>query len=134
MFKKELTERLKNIFEIKKVSFDEPSDSYEQDVLFVSVSNSRERVSKDKVTARVDGILRIYTRNDKLLYGFFTKAIERAKASDKDNLFFFGEQDVQSSPARMINLQERIINFNFLFSTQYDPDKGELTSLEVECQ
>lgn len=134
MFRKEMTKALENIFKFKKTTFDAYSDEFEQDTLFVEVQQTHERVGKGIVAMRVTGDLIYFSQVDKIKYGTMIKLIEQSNASDK-NPFLFYDIDKQnlSSQARMQNIAERRISFVYLYSGSYDPDKGEITSLDMNC-
>lgn len=135
MFRKDLIKRLEIIFGMEKTTMLAASDSYEQDTLFVEILSSRSRASGaggGRETARVTGSLLIYSQEDRLSYGFFAKRIEQAPAAVKAPLFFYDmDVDVVDSPAREVNLHERRTSFMFLYESQYDPDRGHLTSLTL---
>lgn len=135
MFRKDLIRRLELIFGMPKTTMLAASDSYEQDTLFVEILSSRSRTSGaagGSETARVVGSLLIYSQEDRLPYGFFAKRIEQAPADLKAPLFFYdSDVDVVDSPAREVNLHERRTNFTFFYNSQYDPDRGQLTSLTL---
>lgn len=134
MFRNDLKRRLCAIFEVKNTTYDAPSDSYEQDTLFIHVSKSTTRVSdqkKGRQTAKVEGTLTMYSQDNRLPFGFFNKRIENAEHQYTDNLFFFDiDVDVETSEARMQNIHERRVGFIFLYDDQYDPERGQLTSVE----
>jgi hypothetical protein len=130
MFKRELKDKLIKIFGIPKTTYDDPSDSYEQDTLFVSVSDANPRISSDTVSFEVKGTLTIYCQREKLQYGFFSRAIERASLFT--GRFFFSniDTDIENSGARMNNIHELRCNFIYLYSGKFDPARGEITSVE----
>lgn len=131
MFRQELLENLSKIFQLRKTTTQAPSDAFEQDTLFVQINSAPSRVTKDKVTSRVEGTLIVFSKENALPFGFFNKAIEQAPVAYKKDLFFSAiDQDVATSPARMVNIHERRTNFLFLYSGQYDPNKGEITTVE----
>jgi hypothetical protein len=131
VFRKDLEDKLSKIFRFKKTTFLSPSDAFEQDTLFVQINNSRGRVSKDKITAKVEGTLIVFSKGNALPFGYFNKAIGMAsKDLTKDFFFSAVDTDVASSPSRMQDIHERRTNFLFLYSGQYDPNKGELTNVE----
>ncbi len=135
MFRKDLLRRLEAIFQFDKTTMLAASDAYEQDTLFVEILSSRSRVSGANggtETARVVGTLIVFSQEDRLPYGFFTKRIEQAAADLKAPLFFYDiDVDDVESPARLQNLHERRTSFLFLYDSQYDPDRGSLTSLTL---
>lgn len=133
MFRKELDRRLQEIFGLR-VTFDASSDveeAFEQDKLFVEIIQATNRASSNKIYSKVTGQLVMYSEVNKLPYGYFTKRIENADPElTKD--FFFSPEESPVTQARMQNITERRIGFVFLFSEQFDPNKGELTTLETE--
>jgi hypothetical protein len=133
MFKADLENRLKTIFEMP-VKFEAPnygSEALEQDVVFVEVQKCRPRVQGDRILDKVMGQLVLFSRDDNVTFGFFTKAVERSTPAYRSGLSFFQMDTVlPESPARLQNLQETRSAFMFLYDSQYDPDKGELTSVD----
>lgn len=129
MFEKELKRRLEQIFGIPKVSFDLPGESLEQGVLFIDVSDARSCVKHERETAKVTGSIVIYSQADRLPFGFFSKKINQASAELTQGLFFF---NMDENTKTQVNLVERRCGFVFLYSGEYDPDNGELTSVEFE--
>lgn len=133
MFRKEMKEKLKAIFGVREVSFDFPGDNFEQDVLFVDVIESRTNAGQGTVRAKVTGSIYMFSQVDKLPYGFFTKKLQQADAELKKDFFFHDlDTNALNSPARMQNISERRGSFVYLYSAQYDPEQGELTSVEFE--
>lgn len=135
MFRKELIRRLELIFGMKKTTMDAPSDEFEQDTLFVEVTFANSRISGKgggRQTARVVGKLTVFSQDNKMPFGFFSKQIEQSMG-ELTRPFNFYDIDIDdpTSQARLQNIHERSISFVFLYDSQYDPDKGELTSLET---
>ena len=133
MFRSELKEKLKDIFGFKKVTFSAPSESFEQDTLFVEIESANTRPSKGKkVYAKVSGNLVVFSHGAKLPFGFFSKRIEQADAELTSNFFFFDlDQNALNSPARLQDISEIRGKFVFLYSAEYDPNQGSLTSLSL---
>lgn len=137
MFKAELSEKLKKIFALKKVTFDMPSDkfggedlpSHEQGVLFIEIANARTRIKDARQIARVNGKIRIYAQGEKLPFGFLTKALAEADGDDTENFFFY---DLEENASSFVNIVERSASFVFFFSSQYNPEVGTLTSLNLQ--
>jgi hypothetical protein len=130
VFNKTLLEKFERIFQFKKTTFDAPSDSFEQDTLFIEVDKATTRVSDGKLSSRIDGTLIVYSQANKLPFGYFNKAIAKGKLEDVRDLFFFDiDVDVASSTARLQNIHERRTRFVYLHKEQYDPNKGQLNTL-----
>lgn len=136
MFRNDLLRRLEKIFGLKKTVYWKASESHEQDTLFVTVLDARPRMSSGqggRETAVVNGLITVYSQDNRLPYGFFSKAIERAAADVVKPFFFFDiDVDLQNSPARQHNIHERQASFVFLYDAQYDPNRGELSQLTLE--
>ncbi len=130
MFRVELETRLKRIFGLPKVTFSMPGESYEQDTLFVEVKSSPARVTKGNVYAKVTGSIYIFSQNQNFPFGFFAKRIQNAELEDTKDFFFFDmDQNALNSPARLQNISEIRGRFMFLYSAQYDPNQGVITSV-----
>lgn len=119
---------------MKKTTFDIPTDqAFEQDTLFIEINECNSRVTEGMAYAKVLGSLVVFSQFDKLQYGYFNKRIQTADHELTKNLFFFDiDTNALNSPARMQNLSERRTRFVYLYSGQYDPENGQLTSLTFE--
>jgi hypothetical protein len=129
VFRKQLKSSLQEIFGISKTTFDAPSDKFEQDTLFIEVAESPSSVGSGIEKAKVTGFLTVYAQEEKLPFGFFNKKIMAASPTLTKKFFFGTEQNVATSPARTQNITERRMDFLFLYSSQYDPNLGELTQV-----
>jgi hypothetical protein len=130
-----MSEKLAKIFSFKRTTFSSPSigtdGSYEQDILFIEVTESDSRTCQGKAYARVVGSLIVFAEMDKMPFGFFNKRIQQADPELTRHFFFFDiDLNPASSPARIQNITERRLRFVYLYSGQYDPAHGELTTLE----
>ncbi len=136
MFRAELQQKLQLIFAFKKSTFNAPSvsstGSFEQEILFIEINESKTRARSNKVTAEVSGSIVTFAQVDKLPYGYFQKRISIAPYEAIKG-FFFSDIDLNpvNSPARIQNISERRIRFVYLYSAQFDPEHGEMTSLEI---
>ena len=132
-----MAEKLVQIFAFKKTSYNAPSvnsstGSFEQDVLFIEVNECRTRAGYGRVTAEVMGSIVTFSQMDKLPFGYFQKRIQLADHSHTKDFFFFDvDLNPVNSPARMQNITERRLRFVYLYESQFDPEHGELTSLEI---
>lgn len=130
MFKKELRSNLEKIFGFQKSTLSDPSPAFEQDTLFIEITESVTRISQNKETAKVAGYLTVYSQDNKLPYGYFNKRIEQADLDLTKDFFFFNiDVNAANSSARFQNIHERRVDFVYLYSGQYDPNQGELTSV-----
>lgn len=136
MFRAELQSKLSTIFGMRKTTFDAPTTdssdgSFEQDTLFIEVNECTSRVTEGRAYARVLGSLVVFSQVNKMPFGFFNKRIQQADHSLTKDLFFFDiDLNPANSPARFQNITERRLRFVYLYSAQYDPAQGSITSLE----
>lgn len=128
MFEKALSEQLKRIFDVKKVSFDTPGESAEQECLFVSVESSRNSIKEGRQLAKVQGKLTMIANSEKLPFGFFSKKISEAEIEDTSSFFFY---EFEENAGRILNIAERSVSFVYFFNSQYDPERGTMTSIEL---
>ncbi len=135
MFKADLKARFDRIFDVDNTTFEAPqADTPEQDVLFIEILDCRPRMSAangGRATAKVIGAVVMFSQANRMPFGFFSKRIEQADHADTKNLIFEHEIDIPNSPARMQNIHERRLGFTFLYDSQYDPSRGELTSMTL---
>lgn len=138
MFKNNLQKRFERIFGFSKVTFLAPDyEAPEQDTLFIEITAVKPRMSTGnggRETATVNGAAIVFSQDNRLPFGFFAKRVEQANVDDTKDLFFQTEEDLAASPARLQNIHERRVPFVFLYDSQYDPDRGELTDLEFSLE
>ncbi len=128
MFETSLKDKLKRIFDLDKVTYDRPGESQEQEGIFIAVEQARCKVIDARQLARVQGKLHIFASLDKLPFGYLTKKISKADPVDVKSLFFF---DFEENRGTFRNITERSLAFVFLYDSQYDPNVGELTSINL---
>ncbi len=128
MFEKELADKLKRIFDLKKVRYDAPSDSQEQECLFVEIEKANSRVSEQRFVGQATGKITVWGNSEKLPYGYFTKRIVEANKADTKDLFFY---DFEENSQTIGNISQRGMAFRYLFDLQYNPNVGEMTELET---
>lgn len=130
MIKDSLKKKLEQIFDMR-VTFDAPSDAFEQDRIFVEIQTGHNNAGSGRITAEYTGSLIVYSKNESLPYGFFGKKISEA-SPDLTKDFFFSAIDTNNltSPARYVNLTERRINFKYLFRENYQAAQGRLENVE----
>jgi len=63
-------------------------------------------------------------------YGYFSKRIYKFPELAKDFFFFDIDLNPSNSPAKFLNISERNFKFRYFYAAQYDPEHGELTSIE----
>jgi len=134
MFKKDMLKKLENIFKFKKTTFDAHSDEFEQDTLFIEVQECKERITSKGAVIKVIADLIYFSQVDRIKYGNMIKLIEQANPIDKNPFFFYDiDKKNVSSQANIINITERRISCHFFYTGEYDPEKGEITSLDMDC-
>lgn len=131
-----MSDKLSDIFGFKKTTYNAPSinsttGTFEQDTLFIEVDRCTSSTKEGKATAKVEGSFIVFSQIEKLPFGYFNKRIQNSD-HELTKQFFFHEIDLNpaNSPARLQNITERRVRFIYLYSAQYDPEHGELTSLE----
>lgn len=131
MFEKTLASKLKKIFKVKKVTYDMPSESNEQECIFVNVIRSKNTIKDGKEIAKVEGVLTMFGNAEKLPFGFYSKAIYQADSEDTKDLFFY---EMDGNVLEIQNIIQRTCAFVYFYSGQYDPDLGTITSVEIQEQ
>ncbi len=131
MFEKTLEASLKEIFGVKKVTYDQPGENEEQECIFIEVEKSRNNVKDKKFIAQVNGTLTIVGNSDKMPYGFFSKKIDEAKPEVKRNLAFF---NFERNSRVFRNIVQRTVDFTYFFSGQFDPNLGNITSVTINLE
>lgn len=127
MFESKLKETFQRIFDVKKVSFDQPGESQEQECLFIEISTSKNAIKDGLALAMVEGNCIMFANGEKLPFGFFSKRIRQADLADTKDLFFF---DIEGNTKRYGNIVQRGFSFVYFFRGQYDPETGSITSIE----
>lgn len=128
MFKADLTSKMKQIFGINRVSFDRPGESMEQEMIWIEVDSSMNRISPPRQTAWVKGKIRIFGNSDKLPYGFLSKRINAANPDLTRDIFFY---DFEENAETFRNIVERSMSFHYLYEGQYDPAIGEISEVNL---
>lgn len=129
MFENDLKTTIARIFDLNRVTFDDPGESNEQECQFIRVSNPRVSIAEKRQRAQVEGQLVVYANSDKLPFGYFNKQI--AKCLNADSLkFFFHNIDVNVPITN--NIVKRTVDFVFFYDSQFDPNQGTITSVNFQ--
>lgn len=131
MFEKSLEARFQAIFEVKKISYNAPGASGEQECLFIEIETARNSIKDGRALSMVTGSAVMNAPNDKLPFGFFSKKIAKAGKDLTKPLFFF---DIETNTQRYQNLVQRGFSFVYFFDSQYDPDTGIIESVEFTIE
>lgn len=129
MFEKALKDNLERIFKVKKLTYDLPGESNEQECMFIEVTNSVGKKSSKVFKSKVTGKIAIFANSDKIPYGFFEKKIQEASKQDVAPFYFY---DFTENTGKYRNIVERTMSFIYFFSGQYDPETGSITSVTIE--
>lgn len=131
MFEKSLQSKLKKIFDMKKVTFDHVGQAHEQECIFIEVESCKSSIKDALQVALVKGKLRVFANNEKLPYGYFDKKLQAATSDDTKDLFFY---DLEENSGYYGNLVERSMSFVYFFNSQYSPNLGSITSIDIETE
>lgn len=127
MFEKSLEAKFKRIFGVKKVTYNEPSESQEQECLFVEIENAMNQVGPEFERSKVTGNAILFGRNEKIPFGFFSKAVHQADPNDTKDIMF---TEFEVNTRRYGDIVQRGFSFVYLYKGQYDPDSGTITSVD----
>lgn len=127
MFERVLLERMKRIFDLRKITFDRPSESHEQECGFIEITNVKARIRDGRQSAHVVGRLHIFGPISKLPFGYLAQRIDQAVAADRAGIFF----QVEENRGTYRDIVERSMGFVFLYDGQYDPAIGQLTEVNI---
>ena len=131
MFKSALKESLSKIFDLKKVSFNTPTDAREQEIIFVEIDSSKNQIRDGSEQAKVMGKLKVFSSTDKLPYGYFSKCLRNADSNYTMPFYFY---DFEESAGVFQNICEFSLSFVYFFNSQYDPALGTITSINLTEQ
>lgn len=131
MVENELSEKLKRIFKIKKVSFDDPGDAGEQECLFINVESAAPSVRDQSIRQKVSGACAMFGTNANLPIGYFSKCIQEADVADTKDFFFY---ELELNTRRFKDKVQRSFSFVYFFSSQYDPEKGTLNQIDFTTE
>lgn len=126
MFEKQLESKFLKIFNCKKVTFDQPGQSQEQECLFVEIEIAKNIVKDGQVISKISGSASMFGNNDKLTFGYFSKRIAKSDPDDTKSLFFY---DIESNTKRFQNIVQRGFSFIYFFNSQFDPETGSIDSV-----
>ncbi len=129
MFEKSLESKLKRIFDMSKVSFDLPSASQEEECIFIEVGEANSTIKDQRQICKVMGRLRVFAPLEKLPYGYFAKRIAQADYNDTKDFFFF---NIEKNQGTFVDIAERNMEFVYFYDSQFDPDRGLITSVDLE--
>jgi len=130
VFEAKLKQTLERIFQIK-ASFDQPSSAKEQEKLFIEIEDAKVNPKDGRIVAMVTGNCQMFGNNEKLPFGFFSKKIDKADNVDTFPFFFF---DLEQNTRLFQNIVQRGFSFVYFFDSQYDPEIGTITDVNITDQ
>lgn len=125
MFEKALAEKFKKVFGLQNVRWERPSESNEQEAVFIEVDTPMIRIRDGIEQARVSGRALVYVRGAKMPFGYFQKCIAAHPEACRDIVFFNIDQDVKT----YYDLVQRSFEFTYFFNSQFDPETGTLNQV-----
>jgi len=131
VFETELSDKLKRIFNIDKVTYNSPGESQEQGCLFIDIDSCNSTIKDGKALAIVQGQAYMYAPADKLPFGFFTKAIRKSDTDLTKDLFFF---NIENNAQRFQNIIQRGFSFQYFYRGQFDPEIGTITEITISIE
>lgn len=131
MFEATLRETLERVFQFKKTTYDAPSDAHEQECLFIRIQDANCKIKDARQLAKVRGSLWCFAQNDKLPFGYFMKCISEASATDQAKFIF---SKIDESVEVTNNIVRRSVDFVFFFEAQYDPEIGQISTVEIDVE
>lgn len=129
MFEAELKEKLQRIFGVRKATYEQPSEAKEQEVIFISIETATSKVTQGLGVAMAQGSFSIFASSEKMPFGYINKRINLAANSDTKDFVFY---NIDENQKYFGNLVERKSSFTFFYRGDYDPNQGDLTSIELE--
>lgn len=138
MLEDSLKELFEKIFKVQKVTFDAPVlkgdgsvGAAEQECIFIQIDISKNIIKDKREKAMVTGTLTMIAKNDKLHFGFFSKAIMQADPTLTKDLFFF---DFEANTKRFRDIVQRDVSFTYFFDSQYDPNTGSIEGVTINVE
>lgn len=129
MFKSKLSDAVKQIFDLDKVTFDLPSESKEQECAFIEIESSVTSFGDTKEVAKVTGKILVFARSEKLPYGYFAKCIKNAPKELTLPFYFY---DFEENLGTFRDIVQRSLGFVYFFDSQYDPSVGTIESITLQ--
>lgn len=126
-----LKKSFESIFDVKDVTFNEPSKMNEQERLFIEIESVNASMKLGRQVYKATGKATMVGANDKLTVGFFNKQIAKASHGLTKPFFFY---DMEQNTKIYMNLVQRSFSFIYFFDSQYDPDTGSITSVELTTE
>ncbi len=128
MLELELKEKFATIFGFKSTRLEAPSDSHEQECLFIEIDKISSSPKDGVYKAMASGKISAYAQGEKLPLGYFYKRLRNADKELTKDLFFWGGEE---SKLITNNIVMRSLTFNYFFTSQYDPEIGNIESIEI---
>jgi len=130
MFHKALEKDLLQIFGLKSLHYGTPAIGKEQDVLFVTIEDTKIKINKGKEIGRIYGRISVIGLIGKNRSGFLLKKIDLADIKITER-FVFERTEV---PIVVTGYEERFntysVDFIYFYKSEYNPPAGKITEVE----
>lgn len=135
MYKKELSNKLKEIFGVKSIVFDSFSLGKEQSAIFVNVFNEKIHCSKWKNEryCRVEGKLELCGNKEQFYAGFFHEKYAIADKTLKKGLSLSGTENSISFSFNQKMFEKISIDFEYIFcDNDWDKERVQIKHINTE--
>lgn len=125
MFRGQLINDCLAIFDLKKVVFDDIGEDKEQDVLYINVSDVKQKFNDGQAFFRVTGTIGTIGLTDKNKYGYLLDRVKQFSKRDTDNIlerfrFWPREKDIKFATMNSFYTKTEV-NFIYSIKLEYDP-------------
>lgn len=125
MFRDQLTNDCLAIFQLKKVVFDDIGEDKEQDVLYINITDVKEKFSEGYAFFRVTGTIGTIGLTDKNRYGYLMDRLKQFAKRDNDNIldrfrFWRAERDIKFATMNSFYTKTEL-GFMYSLKLEYDP-------------
>lgn len=125
MFREQLTNDCLAIFDLKKVVFDDIGEDKEQDVLYINITDVKERFNDGYAFFRVRGTIGTIGLTDKNRYGYLFDRVKQFAKRDSDNIlerfrFWAKEKDIKFATMNSFYTKTEL-DFMYSVKVAYDP-------------
>ena len=124
-----IKDAFQKIFSFKNTRFNAPSDSQEQECLFIEIDTVDSQVKDNILKAKVMGKCAVFGQADKLPVSYFAQRLGLAKNDLTKDFFFY---DLEGSLLTEMNIVKRSFSFIYFFAGQYNPHADNIESIVIE--
>lgn len=124
----QIKQKLEQIFDFKKVSFNLPADDVEQNCLYVAIENSNIIYKENLCVARIFCSCRVFAPNEKLPVGYVSKKIALSAGSLTNNFFFY---DIEENAKIFLDIIGKSFKFIYFYDGQFNPNEDKIEGIEI---